>query len=202
MTITRLAAGALAMAALALLAGCDLRPRGVTTEVDEQRLAALQSEEFFGEGTAQVGGDPHTSANATVARGQVWVGNGPWGESGGDDGDPWLSSITMLNDVRDAGWSVTRVECTVDSSGVFAGATVVALKDLGGFTAALEAQTESGSSTVVGLVPYHGESENPWQPTAVLPAGESCLELPEPPTSDAVLGGTPNLERAFLPPEN
>ena len=198
----RFAAPALMLVALVLLAGCDMRPRGFTNEVDEERLAALVAEPLLADGAERVGGDPNTSANVTIARGEVAVVRGPWGSSGGKADDPWQSSLAMLADIRAEGWSVTRIECSVGPSGDFSGASIIALKDLGGFTAALDAVTESGGSYVYGLVPYHTEPANPWQPSEELALGASCLELPEQPVASSVLGGDSNVERAYLPPEN
>lgn len=195
---TSLAAGATVVVVLSLLSACDATERGLTTDVDDQRLSALASEPLLSGGDAIVGGDPNTSANYTFRRGSVSVGYGPWGASGGHDEESWVSASTMLTDVRAGGWTVTGVECTVDDQSGFEGASLVALKDLGGFTAALEAEVDSGGSRVSGLVPYHDEPTNPWQPSDELEVGASCLELPEPPRSGSALGGNSNLDDLVL----
>lgn len=107
----------------------------------------------------------------------------------------------MLADVRDAGWSVTRVECAVGYSGHYSEASVIALKNFDDFTAVLRASIQAdGGSNLRGLVPYHGESANPWRPTEAIDIGASCLEQSAPPDSTSILGGVSNYERDYLPP--
>lgn len=168
--------------------GCGLSSTPVVAdETDDARLAALADDPLFTDGSVTGPQVPDTSANVSVQRGAITVED-LWPSDvtaePGARGPAWPAATTMLAQLREAGWRPVAVSCELDRSSGLEGATVYATKEFDDFTAALEAEVRPPSSKLVGYVPFHAETDDPWSAHSEVPAGSSCLDGDGPPSGE------------------
>jgi hypothetical protein len=199
-TVGRVTRSVIAMVVLAgLCAGCGLgRPAVHPNDVDDARLERLAEDPLLAGGAATGARSPDTSANVTVQRGLVTRAD-PWDPPLTDDGSmvpgaTLAEGRSLLAAVRDAGWTPIAVGCSFDRAGELGAARVFAVKDLGGFTAAMESHVSLRLSDLTAYAPFHEEDPNPWKPTTAVEPGESCLE-----TAPAAGEDAPAPENITLP---
>lgn len=151
--------------ALLLLTGCTAPVE--PNDVDTQRLDALAQEPLLD------GGAKHPAD--TTHRGAVSV-TYEW--STGGTSETWELTEELLDSLRGDGWLVTLQNCEASEAAGLESARLVAIKELGDFTAALVVGTHADGAELQAFAPFHNEDANPWKSRTEVPDG--CLDGDEP----------------------
>lgn len=158
-----------------LLAGCY--PTGIEpTPVDAQRLETLSAEPLLAGGRQSPAAANTTSANANAKRAHVDV-------TRSSRDSVWVAARELLADLRAEGWVVILQNCRANSGGL-SSSDIIALKDLGDFTAGLVASVDSDDANLTAYAPFHEEEPNPWEPTTEQQNG--CLDSTVEPTTATI----------------